>query len=143
MGGDNLGWSSSLSCHSRSLAGMSTSYYSAPIVNDSSGSNTYTYKTSLKDGSREFLGSKGDSATIMNYYAGQKLRSTVGKLLHVSPYPGTDNFSAYHPMVPKRYVPPWQLDMKNRARTLEVNCLFKMFPFKCFYGAWTHVPYTL
>ena len=121
MGGDNLGWSSSVfvSCHSSSMSTI-CSYYSAPIVNDSSSSNAYTYKTSPKDGSREFLGSKGDSATIMNYYTRLKLRSTVGKLQHVSPYPGTDNFSGYHPMVPKRYVPPWQLDMKNRARTLEV-----------------------
>ena len=43
------------------------------------------------------------------------------KLLHVSPDPGPDQFSSYHPMIPKRYVPPWQLDMKNRSEILEVK----------------------
>ena len=49
-----------------------------------------------------------------------KVKNTTVKLSHVSPDIGEDIFSAYHPMIPKRYVPPWQLDMKNRTRTLEV-----------------------
>lgn len=48
------------------------------------------------------------------------LRSSLPKIEHVSPYLGVDRFSAKHPMIPKRYVPPWQLDMKNRERTLQV-----------------------
>ena len=43
------------------------------------------------------------------------------KLMYVSPSLGPDRFSAHHPMIPKRYVPPWQLDMKNRTRILEVS----------------------
>ena len=30
-------------------------------------------------------------------------------------------FSAHHPMIPKRYVPAWQLDMKNRKLIIQ-NC---------------------
>eukprot|EP00118_Oscarella_pearsei_P028952 m.3344 g.3344 ORF g.3344 m.3344 type:complete len:99 (+) comp9280_c0_seq1:22-318(+) len=30
-------------------------------------------------------------------------------------------FSRHHPMIPRRYVPGWQLDMKNRKATIE-NC---------------------
>ena len=29
-------------------------------------------------------------------------------------------FSAYNPMVPHRYVPEWQLDMKNRENIIKV-----------------------
>ena len=29
-------------------------------------------------------------------------------------------FSAHHPMIPKRYVPPWQMDMKNRKLISQV-----------------------
>jgi len=35
-------------------------------------------------------------------------------------------FSNHHPLLPKRYVPPWQLDMKNRAILIQVknnNCM--------------------
>ncbi|XP_062509689.1 uncharacterized protein LOC134185827 isoform X2 [Corticium candelabrum] len=32
-------------------------------------------------------------------------------------------FSRYHPMIPKCYVPPWQLDMNNRRFIIE-NCNF-------------------
>ena len=42
------------------------------------------------------------------------------KLTHVCPDPGPDRFSSHHPMIPKRYVPAWQLDMKNRERIMEV-----------------------
>lgn len=49
------------------------------------------------------------------------LRSNLPKINHMSPSLGVDVFSAKHPMIPKRYVPPWQLDMKNRARTLQVS----------------------
>lgn len=30
-------------------------------------------------------------------------------------------FSAHHPMIPKRYVPAWQLDMKNRKLIIQVG----------------------
>ncbi len=30
-------------------------------------------------------------------------------------------FSNYHPLLPKRYVPAWQLDMKNRAVVIQVR----------------------
>ena len=30
-------------------------------------------------------------------------------------------FSNSHPVIPRRYVPPWQLDMKNRQLTIEVS----------------------
>ena len=31
-----------------------------------------------------------------------------------------DTFSAHHPMIPRRYVPEWQLDMKNRRNIIKV-----------------------
>ena len=33
----------------------------------------------------------------------------------------THTFSRYHPMIPKRYVPQWQTDMKNRKLIVEVR----------------------
>jgi len=30
-------------------------------------------------------------------------------------------FSRYHPMIPKRYVPQWQTDMKNRKLIIDVS----------------------
>lgn len=33
---------------------------------------------------------------------------------------GANAFSTSHPLIPQRYVPPWQLDMKNRQLTIEV-----------------------
>ncbi|CAI8005917.1 hypothetical protein GBAR_LOCUS4480 [Geodia barretti] len=32
-----------------------------------------------------------------------------------------DKFSAHHPMIPRRYVPAWQLDMQNRGNIIK-NC---------------------
>lgn len=31
-----------------------------------------------------------------------------------------DQFSAYHPMIPRRYVPGWQTDMQNRRLIIKV-----------------------
>ena len=42
-------------------------------------------------------------------------------LNHVAPLTGPERFSNHHPMIPKHYVPPWQLDMKNRYRIIEVS----------------------
>ena len=33
----------------------------------------------------------------------------------------TERFSAYHPMIPKRYIPAWQVDMKNRKLIIKVR----------------------
>ena len=33
----------------------------------------------------------------------------------------THKFSGYHPVIPKRYVPRWQTDMKNRKLTIDVS----------------------
>lgn len=32
----------------------------------------------------------------------------------------TPKFSSHHPMIPQRYVPQWQLDMKNRKQIIMV-----------------------
>lgn len=32
-----------------------------------------------------------------------------------------DKFSAHHPMIPRRYVPAWQLDMQNRRNIIKVR----------------------
>jgi len=33
----------------------------------------------------------------------------------------TPRFTVHHPMIPQRYVPPWQLDMKNRKQIILVS----------------------
>jgi len=33
----------------------------------------------------------------------------------------THVFSRYHPLIPKRYVPQWQTDMKNRKLIIDVR----------------------
>jgi len=32
-------------------------------------------------------------------------------------------FSGYHPVIPKRYIPQWQTDMKNRKLIIQVSCI--------------------
>ncbi len=34
-------------------------------------------------------------------------------------------FSAHHPTIPRRYVPEWQTDMKNRALIVQVRSTYK------------------
>lgn len=36
----------------------------------------------------------------------------------------THRFSGYHPVIPKRYVPQWQTDMRNRRLTIDVSYIY-------------------
>jgi hypothetical protein len=44
----------------------------------------------------------------------------VVRLTHVAPSIGKNRFSNYHPMIPKHYTPPWQLNMKDRYEIMKV-----------------------
>ena len=83
-----------------------------------------SHATSTKTSSRSDTTEKSQSASSSSQRTEKSTKSAetkvTMKLTHVSPDPGPDRFSSHHPMIPKRYVPAWQLDMKNRERIIEV-----------------------
>ena len=83
-----------------------------------------SYTTSTKTSSRTDTTEKPQLTTSSSQRTEKSTKSSetkvTMKLTHVSPDPGPDRFSSHHPMIPKRYVPAWQLDMKNRERIIEV-----------------------
>ncbi|XP_003387933.2 PREDICTED: uncharacterized protein LOC100641770 [Amphimedon queenslandica] len=90
----------------------------------SSSKSSYTIESSREDkmANKEYLSLKDSikmSSLSPDFYEQGPHKPKV--LNHVSPITAPERFSSHHPMIPKHYVPPWQLDMKNRYRILE-NC---------------------
>lgn len=106
-----------------------------PLSPQSSQNNQHTSRSTRSSnynetitGSPTIQESKSNSTSIINEEKAPRIipfptRPPVERrkpITYIFPNIGPDSFSSHHPMIPKRYVPPWQLDMKNRYRIIEV-----------------------